>query len=149
MMLSPEYKVHVEHCFDAYCRKAMRFEARNCYKSIKRKTDREVSLNLLMEEYNFEPPSMDDDSVFLPTQSPADFHINGQVVTVENEQLAAALLQLPEEMRELILLRYLLGVKEKEIASMYGRSRSTINYRKHRSLKVLRQEMERLNHEKT
>jgi len=127
----------------------MRFEARNCYRAIKRKQQHEVSLNYLMEEYDFELQSMDDYSAFQSMQVPTDFHINGQVVTIENERLAAALACLSEEKRELILLRYFLGIKETEIALLYGRSRSTINYRKQRSLRLLRQEMERLKHEET
>lgn len=122
--------------FDAFCKKTMRFEARNCYKAIKRKQEREVSLDYLIEEYNYELPSLNDGLAVQPMQFiSTEFYINGQVVNIENEQLAIALLQLPEKKRELILLLYFLGVTEKEIAKMYSRTRNTINYHKHRILK--------------
>ena len=134
--------------FDAFCKNAMRFEARNCYKAIKRKQEREVSLDYLMEEYNYEPPSLNDGFITQPMQFiSTEFYINGQAVSIENERLAAALLQLPEKKRKLILLLYFLGITEKEIAKMYGRTRNTINYHKHRILKQLQQEMERLEYE--
>lgn len=148
MMLSPEQKAYIEQRFDAFCKTVMRFEARNCYRAIKRKKKHEVSLNYLMEEYDFELPSMDDCFVIQPMQeAPTHFYIGGQIVTVENERLAAALLQLSEERRTLILLRYFIGINDTKIAEMYGIARRTINYHKHRTLKLLRQEMERLEYE--
>jgi RNA polymerase sigma factor (sigma-70 family) len=144
-MFSPERKAHTEHCFDAYCKKSMRFEARNCYRAIKRKSEREISLNYLTEEYHFELPCLDEYPLFYSV--PGSVYGNEQAVTIENELLDAALSRLPGENRELILLLYFWGFKEKEVAVMYGRARSTISYHKHKSLKMLRQEMERLSHE--
>lgn len=150
MMLSPEHKAHIEQRFDAFCKTVMKFEARNCYRAIKRKQKHEVSLNYLMEEYNFELPSMDGCFVIQSMQEPpTHFHISGQIVAVENERLAAALSQLPEEKRTWILLRYFVGINDTKIAAMYGIPRRTVNYHKHRTLKRLRQEMERLAYEET
>lgn len=57
-MLSFEYKTNTEYCFDAFCKKAMRFEACNCHKIIRRRRSPEVSLNYLMDECGFEPSSL-------------------------------------------------------------------------------------------
>lgn len=147
--VTPQYKATIEHSFDAFCKKAMRFEARNCYKEINRKQQREVSLDYLMEEYRFSSKSTDDYFIVQPTQNvPTNFFINGQVITVQNEHLATALLHLPMEKQELILLHYFLGFKTQDIAALQGCTHSTISYRKHRTLQLLREEMEMLEHER-
>ena len=147
-MVSPEYKLHIECAFDAFSKTTMRFEARTCRKVIVRKQAREISFEYLLEETSFEASSLDDYFVIEPTSdSYTQFYVRGQAVLIESEQLASALVKLPEWKRDMILLMFFLGVKEKEIAVMYGLQRSTINYHKSRSLKLLRQEMERIEHE--
>lgn len=47
------------------------------------------------------------------------------------------------------IVRYFVGINNTKIAAMYGISRRTVNYHKHRALKRLRQEMERLAYEET
>lgn len=144
MNMHEEQKQIICYRFDAFCKKAMRYAAQNCYRDMKRRQQHEISLDCLMEEYNQEPPSLNDDFTMLPIHR---FYIGEIVISIENERLETALLQLPERKRELILLFYFAGIKEKEIAKMYDCSRSNINYYKHKILKQLQQEMERLDHE--
>ena len=147
-MVSPEYKLHIECTFDAFSKKVMRFEARTCHKVLKRKQQREISFEYLLEETPFEASSMDDYFVVHPVlNSCTEFYVKGKVVLIESKRLVSALIKLPEWKRDMILLMFFLGVKEKEIAVMYDLQRSTINYHKNRSLKLLRQEMERIEHE--
>jgi len=144
-MLSPEYKLHIVYSFDAFCKKVMRFEAHTCYQSIKRKQQREISLNYLLKETSFETSNLDDYFIVQPNFEPqSHFYIKGQVITIENERLALAMIKLPAQKRDEVLLRFFLGFNEKEIAVMYGYQRHTINYHKKGSLKLLRQEMERI-----
>lgn len=148
MMLSPEYKLHIVCSFDAFCMKVMRFEAHNCYRSIKWKQQREISLNYLLEETSFETSGLADYFIVQSDFEPqSHFYVKGQVITIENERLALAMSKLPTLKRDVVLLRFFLGFQEKEIATMYGYQRHTINYHKNRSLKLLRQEMERIEHE--
>lgn len=148
MMLSPEYKLHIVCSFDAFCKKVIRFEAQTCYKTIKRKQQREISLDYLIEERYFETSSLDDYFIVQPNfELQSHFYIKGQVIMIENERLALAMMKLPAQKRDVVLLRFFLGFNEKEIAVMYGYQRHTINYHKNRSLKLLRQEMERIEHE--
>ena len=101
-----------------------------------------------MEETSFEANSLDDYFVVQPTlDSYTEFYVRGKAVLIESERLASALMKLPEWKRDMILLIFFLGVREKEIAVMHGLQRSTINYHKNRSLKLLRQEMEKMYHE--
>ena len=147
-MVSPEYKLHIECAFDAFSKTTMRFEARTCRKVIIRKQQREISFEYLVEETSFEASSLDEYFIVQPTfDSYTEFYVKGKAVLIESERLASALVKLPEWKRDMILLMFFLGVKEKEIAVMYGLQRSTINYHKNRSLKLLRQEMERIEYE--
>jgi len=149
-MVSPEYKLHIECAFDAFSKKVMRFEARTCRRTIVRKQQREISFEYLLEKTSFEASSLDDYFVVRPTlDSYTEFYVKGKTVLVESERLALALMKLPEWKRDMLLLMFFLGVKEKEIALMHGLQRSTINYHKNRSLKLLRQEMEKVYHETT
>ena len=59
---------------------------------------------------------------------------------------AAALLSLPEKNREIIFLYFFGNYRQWEIGEMYGRCRSTTGYQIHRTLKLLRKEMEVLSH---
>ncbi len=144
MNIYEEQKQIICYRFDAFCKKAMRYAARNCYRDMKRRQQHEISLDYLVEEYNQVPSSLNDDFTMFPMYR---FYIGKIVISIENECLEMALLQLPERKRELILLFYFVGIKEKEIAKMYDCSRSNINYHKNRILKQLQQEMERLDHE--
>lgn len=148
MNMSAERQRSIHHQFDAFCKKSMRYEARNCYKEISRKQQREVSLDYLIEEHFFAPRSVGDYFIVQPMQDiSTSFRINGQIVTVENDYLAAALLHLSAEKRELILLHYFLGLTMQDIAALYNRAHNTISHRKYRALKLLREEMERLKYE--
>ena len=68
-------------------------------------------------------------------------------VIVEDERLARALSRLPKLRREGLLLYYFVGYRDEAIGRLYGRCRSTINSRRNVTLKQLRKEWERLEHE--
>ena len=78
---------------------------------------------------------------------PTAFTVRGETVIVESEQLAAALLRLPEKRREVLFLRYYLGYSDTEIGRLFGVCRSTIFHRRKRALRLLRKEMEALENE--
>jgi RNA polymerase sigma-70 factor, ECF subfamily len=58
--------------------------------------------------------------------------------------LRTALKSLPEEQREVVVLRHVLGLTPPEIAAQTGRSESSIHGLHHRGRKALRQELVRL-----
>ena len=45
-------------------------------------------------------------------------------------------------------MRYYLQLRDKQIAALLGKPRTTINYQKNTALKQLRKEMEKMNDEK-
>ena len=147
-MVSPEYKLHIECTFDAFSKKTMRFEARTCHRAIVQKQQKEVSFDYLVEERYYESSDLINSFIVQPTHElKTQFYVRGYTVAIENERLTLALMKLPKQKRDYILLLFFLGFKEKEVAKMYGLQGHTINYHKNRSLKLLRQEMERIEHE--
>ncbi len=112
---------------------------------MKRKIEREISLDYLMSERYFEPSAMD--SYFEKQDKPTVFLVLGKEVIVDDERLATTLAKLPELRQEVLLLYYFIGYRDEAIGRLYGRCRSTINHRRNVALKQLRKEWERLEHE--
>ena len=72
---------------------------------------------------------------------------DGQTVIVDSEKLSKALLCLSEGWREIILMRYFLQLRDKQMGALLGKPRTTVNYQKNAALKQLRTEMEKMNDE--
>lgn len=146
MRYSEQFIEHIEYAFNAFCKVVLRHEAINAWRDLKRKEEREISLDYLMSEKYFEPSAMD--SYFEKQDKPTVFLVLGKEVIVGNEWLATALSRLPELRREVLLLYYFVGYRDEAIGKLYGRCRSSINHRRNVALKQLRKEWERLEHEK-
>ncbi len=145
MRYSEQFMEHIEYAFNAFCKIVLRHEAINAWRDLKRKEEREISLDYLMSERYFEPSAMD--SYFERQEKPTVFLVLGKEVIVDDEQLAMALSKLPKLRREVLLLYYFVGYHDEAIGRLYGRCRSTINSRRNVALKQLRKEWERLGHE--
>ena len=136
MRYSEQFMEHIEYAFNAFCKIVLRHEAINAWRDLKRKEEREISLDYLMSERYFEKQD-----------KPTVFVVLGKEVIVDDERLATALSRLPELRREVLLLYYFIGYRDEAIGRLYGRCRSTINRRRNVALKQLRKEWERLKHE--
>ena len=145
MRYSEQFMEHIEYAFNAFCKIVLHHEAINAWRDLKRKEEREISLDYLMSEKYFEPSAMD--SYFERQDKPTVFHVLGKEAVVNNEQLATALSKLPKLRREVLLLYYFLGYHDSAIGRLYGRCRSSINRRRNVALKQLRKEWERLEYE--
>ena len=130
MMNSEQYREHIERTFNAFCKIVLYHAALGIYKKIRRKQQFEVT-----------------DEYFVKYDMPTTFTVRGETVIVESEQLAAALLRLPEKRREVLFLRYYLGYSDTEIGRLFGVCRSTIFRRRKRSLRFIRKELEALEDE--
>jgi RNA polymerase sigma-70 factor (ECF subfamily) len=73
----------------------------------------------------------------------ADTHVDDRTLN-RSHSLRTALRSLPEEQREVVVLRHVLGLTPPEIAAQTGRSESSIHGLHHRGRKALRQELLRL-----
>lgn len=127
------YKEHIEYSFNAFCKTVLYYEAINTYREISKKREREVSLDYLYE-VGCEPSAAEQ---YLTT-----FNIRGEAITIENEQLATALLNLTEQQQEKLFLYFFFGYRDAEIGKLCGCCRTTANYRKNTALQQLRKEME-------
>ena len=145
MRYSERFMEHIEYAFHTFCKIVLRHEAINSWRDLKRKEEREISLDYLMSEKYFEPSATD--GCFGKQDKPTVFLVLGKEVIVDDEQLAKALSRLPELRREVLLLYYFVGYRDEAIGRLYGRCRSSINRRRNVALKQLRKEWEKLEHE--
>ena len=144
-MLPTEYRESIERRFHAFCKAVLHNETCNYYRERKRKVQREISFEYVQENTSFAPYSMDE--YFVLQDKPTAFAVNEQTVIIDNEKLATALLCLSEQQREIVLMRYYLQLRDKQIAALLGKPRTTVNYQKNAALKQLRIEMENMNDE--
>ncbi|RKI75074.1 sigma-70 family RNA polymerase sigma factor, partial [bacterium 1xD42-87] len=110
MRYSEQFMEHIEYAFHAFCKVVLYHEAINAWRDLKRKMEREISLNYLMSERYFEPSVMD--SYFEKQDKPTAFLVLGKEVIVDDERLATALSKLPELRQEVLLLYYFIGYRD-------------------------------------
>ena len=125
------------HSFDAYCKRLLKNEAidiqrRNAWLGKKEISFSELSRRDLlrlqyMDSYNYDPKV---------------FSVLDTDIVIENEDLGVALAELSPERRNVVLLFYLLDMKDQEIAKQLDLSLSTVQYRKASALARLRKLME-------
>lgn len=144
-MLYKEYRERIERQFHAFCKTVLHNEACNYYRERTRKIQHEISYEYLQENTPFAPHNIDE--YFVLRDKPTTFAVNGQTIIVESEKLATALLCLSERRREIILMCYYLQLRDKQIAALLGKPRTTVNYHKNAALKQLRAEMEKMDDE--
>ena len=145
MMNTEQYREHIERTFNAFCKIVLYHAALGAYKKIRKKQQLEVSLDYL-REFDFEPVTTTDE-YFVKYDVPTTFTVRGKTVVVESEQLAAALMNLPEKRREVLFLRYYLGYSDADFGKICGINRSTIFRRLKKALQLMRKEMEALENE--
>lgn len=138
------YKEHIMYSFNGFCKVVIRYAAINAWRDRNRRRQKEISFEYLTEE-KFYPLSTSDEFLKSPCEQ-YPVTICGQTIILTNGKLAAALLSLPEQRQELIYLYFFKHYRQWEIGKMYGRCRSTAGYQIHRTLKLLRKEMEVLSH---
>ena len=143
MIYSEQYKEHIEYTFATFCKIVLRNAALSAYRDIGRRRKWEITLDYLMEEKHYEPSTTDN---YFDKQA-TKFVVCGEIIEIENERLAKAFSSLPELRQEILVLYYFFHYTDKKIGETYGRSRTTANYWKLSSLKRLRKELERLEHE--
>ena len=98
MRYSEQFMEHIEYAFHAFCKVVLHHEAINAWRDLKRKVEREISLEYLMSERYFEPSAMD--SYFEKQDKLTVFLVLGKEVIVDDERLATALSKLPELRQE-------------------------------------------------
>lgn len=127
------HKEHIQHSFDAFCKKVLRNEARDYQDALARKRNREVYFSELpvevLEQFAVR------DTYFTDSRT---FEVIGHSVCIDDETLAEAISALPVDRRDIILLSYFLDMSDAEIANVLNMVRRSVAYRRTSTLKLLK-----------
>ena len=130
------HEEHIQHSFDAFCKKVLRNEARDYLDELARQRNREISFSDLpvevMEQFSVCDDYFADDRTF---------DVLGNTVQIASDELAEAIAALPKQKRDIILLSYFLDMPDGEIAKALNMVRSSVAYRRSATLKLLRELM--------
>ena len=131
-----------QHAFDAYCKRVVKNEAVNIQLEYDRQGKRETVFSELtcqeLQSLQYIDRCHPDRQVFVVLDTD---------VAIEDGDLVRALTALPQERRDIVLLSYLLNMRDEEIAGKLRLSRSTVQYRRVSTLEELRKLMEGYEHE--
>ena len=131
------FEEHIQHQFDSYCKKTLKLTARDCYRRIKRRGEREITLSELSEQ-DLEKLAVTDEYF----KDAYTFNVLGYEIAVSDELIAEALQTLPADRRDIILLSYFLDMNDREIAQRLNLVQRTVNYRRTSTLQELKKYME-------
>lgn len=133
MKLSSSQIKTTRHQFDAFCKKLLKNEARDYNKGLQCRCAYQILFSEMTKKELNELMTMDKYEIDV-----CKFPAYGLVFEIENDLLAEALSQLPEQNRNILLLSYFLDMSDVEIAMVLGMARSTVQYRRIASLDKLR-----------
>lgn len=124
--------------FNGFCKKAVRCEASNAHRDIRRHQTREVSFSDLTPQEESQLYTVD--RYFADRKADDAIRVAGKKITPQ--LLAEALRTLPDEKREAVLLYYFFEMSDAEIAKLYNIPRSTVQYRRTSSFELLKRYLE-------
>ena len=136
--MKDSYEQRVQNQFGGFCTRVLKNEANRILNEYAKQRDREKSLDDMTQDELTKGASYD--RYF---QDEYIFEVLGRETVVVGELLAAALAQLPEDKRDVILLSYFLGMTDLEISQQLNAARSTISKRRNNVLKELREYLEK------
>lgn len=131
------YEETVSCRFAAFCVKVLKTSAHKCYEEIRRRNEKEISLSSLCENA-FDYLVIENKYSGMPYR----FIVKDYFVEIWDDSLGEAIKQLDESCQDIILLYYLLGFSNKEIAEMCSCSIRTVIRRKNRALDFMREVLE-------
>ena len=127
---------HKQHAFDSFCKKVIRCEAYNAYRAIGRRQDLEIPFSQLPEEAMEALAAWD----VYPWEY-TSFPVDGDVILIKDDRLADALTALPQRFRDILLMYWFLEMADREIAERMNLARRTINNRRLKSYRLLKELM--------
>lgn len=127
----------VEHQFDTLVKKVLKGEASNIISEKDKNKSREVYFSELSTDFTERLGTCDE----YPCEC-IHFSVEGFDIAIRNELLAEAVIHLPEQRRNIILMSYFLDMNDYEIAKRLDLVRSTVTYHRDGALAKLRKYME-------
>ena len=131
------HQERIQHQFDSFCKVILKYSARDYNRRIKRRRAHETVFSELSEQDSARLFVIDE--YFKEAHS---FSVQGYSVAISDEQLAKALNTLPTDRRDIVLLACCLDMSDREIAERLSLVRSTVQYRRVRTLQELKKLME-------
>ena len=135
--MKPQDKSHIRHEFDSFCKKVLKYNARNYYAMQKKRSEREIPFGELAES---ELSGLIAEDVYSVEETV--FDVQGEAIGISDGSLADALAQLPQDKRDIVLLSYIYGMTDREIAKRMDMVRRTVAHRRATTLQELKQIME-------
>ena len=129
------YQEYIQRKHNAFCKAVIRYAARDKILQLRRRWEREVSLDYLMNEKFVQLAEPEQLEEYL-------FTACGQTAVLYHAELAAALALLPEQTQEEIFRYYFLRQPQRVIGVHIGRTRSTAGRHIRLALQRLRRLME-------
>lgn len=125
--------------FDAFCKKVLKNEARAYLRNMKRQRDRETTFSDL--------PQHELDKLCTVDRYPSDsfvFSSHGYDLHIDNELVAAAFAELPQQAQSILILHCVLELADGEIGALMGMSRSAVQRHRTKTLSELRKQLKAL-----
>ena len=135
-MIPDRHYEHKQHAFDSFCKKVLKCEACNGYREISRRKKHSIPFSELPEDAMEQLAAYD--------RYPWEYNtfiLGGDVILIENDLLADALNALPQENRDILLMYWFLEMADREIAERMNLARRTINNRRLKSYRLLKELM--------
>ena len=129
------YQEYIQRKHNAFCKAVIRYAARDKILQLRRKWERQISLDYLMNEKFVQLAEPEQLEEYL-------FTACGQTAVLYHAELAAALARLPEQTQEEIFRYYFLRQPQRVIGVHIGRTRSTAGRHIQLALQRLRRLME-------
>lgn len=121
MKSSPSPQTKIRYQFEAFCKKVINGERCDYLRELLRRSEWESTFSDL--------PDTMLDRICTQDSDPAEqyiFHVYGHLIPIRNDRLAETLLAFGDEGYSILLLYYSLQLKDREIASLLGLSRSKV-----------------------
>lgn len=135
--MNPNSQEHIAYEFDSYCKKVLKYYARDYYAAKKKRSEQETTFSGLSEKDWAELAVTDE-----YFKDAFHFSVLDYEIGVTDEALAEALQALPADRRDIVLLSYFLDMPDREIAERMNLVRRTVAYRKAATLQELKKLME-------
>jgi RNA polymerase sigma factor (sigma-70 family) len=136
-MEAQDHETFTRQTLDSFCKKVLKYAARDLRRASKRQAERETPFSALSAQEFASLAATDeyftDEYVF---------DVLGESVGVTDSELAEALNELPADRRDIVLLSYFFDMTDKEIAERLNMARRTVAYRRTNSLQLLKNLLE-------
>ena len=136
-MKPKDHGIYTRQTFDSFCKKVLKYAARDYHRALIRQAERETPFSELSKR-EFESLSVTDEYF----KDEYAFSVSGETVSVTDYELAEALNGLSADRREIVLMSYFFDMTDREIAKRLKMARRTVAYQRTSTLKELKNLLE-------